>query len=41
MEVNGRFKRDFKLFRHIFFNLALPHLIEDYKIAAALMNITY
>ncbi|XP_035452082.2 uncharacterized protein LOC118277412 [Spodoptera frugiperda] len=36
--VNGRFKRDFKLFRQRFFNLATPHLMEDFKIAAALIN---
>uniref|UniRef100_A0A2H1VI49 SFRICE_038592 n=1 Tax=Spodoptera frugiperda TaxID=7108 RepID=A0A2H1VI49_SPOFR len=36
--VNGRFKRDFKLFRQRFFNLATPHLIDDFKIAAVLIN---
>ncbi|KAF9423713.1 hypothetical protein HW555_001039 [Spodoptera exigua] len=36
--VNGRFKRDFKLFRQRFFNLAACHLIDDFKIAAALIN---
>ena len=36
--VNGRFKRDFKLFRQRFFNIASPHLMEDFKIAAAIIN---
>lgn len=36
--VNGRFKRDFKLFRQRFFNIASPHLMEDFRIAAALIN---
>lgn len=36
--VNGRFKRDFKLFRQDFFNTNHQHLIEDFKIAAALIN---
>lgn len=36
--VNGRFKRDFKIFRQRFFNLASPHLMEDFRIAAALIN---
>uniref|UniRef100_A0A2H1VI07 SFRICE_033666 n=1 Tax=Spodoptera frugiperda TaxID=7108 RepID=A0A2H1VI07_SPOFR len=36
--VNGRFKRDFKLFRQRFFNFATPHLMEDFKIAAAWIN---
>lgn len=36
--VNGRFKRDFKLFRQPFFNLALRHMFEDFRIAAALIN---
>lgn len=36
--VNGRFKRDFKLFRQKYFNKALPHLFKDFKIAAAILN---
>ncbi|RVE41952.1 hypothetical protein evm_013392 [Chilo suppressalis] len=36
--INGRFKRDFKLFRQRFFNIASPHLMDDFKIAAALIN---
>lgn len=36
--INGRFKRDFKLFRQRFFNIASAHLMEDFKIAAALIN---
>ncbi|KAJ8736536.1 hypothetical protein PYW08_007192 [Mythimna loreyi] len=36
--INGRFKRDYKIFRHRIFNRALPHIFEDFKIAAALIN---
>lgn len=36
--INGRFKRDFKLFRQDYFNRALSHMFEDFKIAAALIN---
>lgn len=36
--VNGRFKRDFKLFRQDFFNRAHAHLMSDFKIAASLIN---
>ncbi|KAJ8729095.1 hypothetical protein PYW08_000676 [Mythimna loreyi] len=36
--VNGRFKRDFKLFRQNFFNRASLHLMDDFLIAAALIN---
>lgn len=36
--VNGHLKRDFKLFRHEYNNKALPHLMQDFKIAAALYN---
>lgn len=36
--VNGRFKRDFKLFRQEYFNLASKHVMIDFKIAAALIN---
>lgn len=36
--VNGRFKRDFKLFRQSYFNCAMRHMFQDFKIAAALIN---
>lgn len=36
--VNGRFKRDFKLFRQKYFNNALPHMFADFRIAAAIIN---
>ncbi|KAJ8720682.1 hypothetical protein PYW08_006147 [Mythimna loreyi] len=36
--INGRFKRDFKIFRYRVFNRALPSTMTDYKIAAALIN---
>lgn len=36
--VNGRFKRDFKLFRQDYFNTASKHLMKDFEIAAALIN---
>ncbi|KAI5651719.1 DDE superfamily endonuclease domain-containing protein [Phthorimaea operculella] len=36
--VNGRFKRDFKLFRQNYFNRASSHLMLDFRIAAALTN---
>ncbi|RVE39951.1 hypothetical protein evm_015399 [Chilo suppressalis] len=36
--VNGKIKRDFKIFRQEYFNRAGPHLIKDFKIAAALLN---
>ncbi|KAI5644433.1 hypothetical protein NE865_03540 [Phthorimaea operculella] len=36
--VNGRFKRDFKLFRQDYFNRALSHMFKDFQIAAALLN---
>ncbi|KAF9409278.1 hypothetical protein HW555_011313, partial [Spodoptera exigua] len=36
--VNGRFKRDFKIFRHEYFNRGCRHLMADFKIAAALLN---
>ncbi|KAI5646494.1 gag-polypeptide of LTR copia-type domain-containing protein [Phthorimaea operculella] len=36
--VNGRFKRDFKIFRQDFFNCAMSHMFRDFRIAAALMN---
>lgn len=36
--VNGRFKRDYKLFRQEYFNTASTHLMLDFKIAASLIN---
>lgn len=36
--VNGRFKRDFKLFRQRYFNNASTHLMVDFRIAGALLN---
>lgn len=36
--VNGKFKRDFKLFRHRMFNNNITTIFSDYKIAAALIN---
>lgn len=36
--VNGRFKRDFKLFRQEYFNLAATHLMDDLRICASLIN---
>lgn len=36
--INGRFKRDFRIFRNRVFNKHVPHIFEDFKIAAALIN---
>lgn len=36
--VNGRLKRDFKIFRHEYCNVAMSHFFTDLKIAAALTN---
>ncbi|KAF9411151.1 hypothetical protein HW555_010013 [Spodoptera exigua] len=36
--VNGRFKRDFKIFRQDYFNRALPHMQDDFRNAAAITN---
>ncbi|CAH2084578.1 unnamed protein product [Euphydryas editha] len=36
--INGRLKRDFKLFRQDYFNRALNHMFHDFKIAASLIN---
>lgn len=36
--VNGRLKRDFKIFRHEFCNISMPHFFADLRIAAALTN---
>lgn len=36
--VNGRIKKDFKLFRQEYFNRASSHLMVDFKIACSLLN---
>lgn len=36
--VNGRIKRDFKLLRQDYFNRALSHMMDDFRIACALTN---
>lgn len=36
--VNGRFKRDYKLLRQDYFNRALPHMFDDFRVCAALIN---
>lgn len=36
--VNGRFKRDYRLFRNLFSNRAASHLRVDLRIACALIN---
>lgn len=36
--VNGRLKRDYKIFRQEYFNRACPHMMKDLSIAAALHN---
>lgn len=38
--INGRFKKNFKIFRHTYFNVALPNMMTDFKITAALINST-
>lgn len=36
--INGRIKRDFKIFRQEYFNRAMTHMFIDMRIAAALLN---
>ena len=36
--VNGRFKRDFKIFRHEYFNRGCRNLMTGFKITAARLN---
>lgn len=36
--VNGHLKRDFKLFRQDYFHRSLPHMMQNFQIAAALLN---
>lgn len=38
--INGRFKKDFKIFRHVYFNVSLPNMMTDFRIAAAVINAT-
>lgn len=39
--VNGRIKRDSRLFRNVFDNRAAIHLMEDFRIAFALLDKFY
>lgn len=39
--INGRFKKDFKIFRNVYFNVAMRNMMNDFRITAALMNATY
>ncbi|XP_050684124.1 uncharacterized protein LOC126979020 [Leptidea sinapis] len=36
--VNGYFKRDYKILRQEYFNRSLPHMMQNFEIAAALLN---
>ncbi|XP_023940272.2 uncharacterized protein LOC112047391 [Bicyclus anynana] len=36
--VNGYFKRDYKLLRQEYFHRSLPHMMQNFQIAAALIN---
>lgn len=36
--INGRFKRDFRLLRHIHTNISLEYMMDYFRIAAALIN---
>lgn len=36
--VNGHFKRDFKLLRQDYFNKSVPNMMQNFKIAASLLN---
>lgn len=36
--INGCFKRDYKLLRQAYFNRSLPHMMQNFQIAAALLN---
>ncbi|XP_045457339.1 uncharacterized protein LOC123667489 [Melitaea cinxia] len=38
--MNSRFKKDFKIFRHTYFNVSLPNMMVDFRITAALINAT-
>lgn len=38
--MNGRFKKDYKLFRHTYFNVSLPNMMTDFRITAAIINAT-
>lgn len=39
--VNGRIKRDYRMFRQEYFNRAMDHAMLDFKIACALLNKFY
>ncbi|CAG5038929.1 unnamed protein product [Parnassius apollo] len=39
--INGRFKRDFKIFRNRVFNKHVPHIFEDFRFAAAYFQDPY
>lgn len=36
--VNGQFKRDFKLLRQDYFNKSVPNMMQNFQIAASLLN---
>ena len=38
--INGRFKKDYKIFRHTYFNVAMRNMMADFKITAAVINAT-
>lgn len=38
--INGCFKKDFKYFRHVLYNITLPHTKDDFRITAAIINAT-
>lgn len=38
--INGRFKNDFIIFHHTYFNVALPNMMTDLRITAAVINDT-
>ncbi|XP_045504033.1 uncharacterized protein LOC123700757 [Colias croceus] len=38
--INGRFKKYFKIFRHVYFNVSLPNMMTDFRITAAIINAT-
>lgn len=38
--INGRFKKDFKLFRNTYFNRSMQNMMPDFKITAAIINLT-
>lgn len=36
--IYGYFKRDFKMLRQDYFNRSVPHVMQNFQIAAALLN---